>query len=199
MAKKETMKEMFDRVMADPNITESEMFKECEKFGEAMDRLTADIVRPCIDYANEHGDEDEGWANTVLISMALATCKMIYALQHTADNGKDIFKFYHEELLPLCKEIAYRESDEAVAEAERMVKEEEEKGGVPFETKKEVILAIADPNMPVDAIIDKFFKKDMDAKQRKMVADHIEMIRRDHADKLAKVREHTDENGNYKA
>ena len=199
MAKKETMKEMFDRVMADPNITESEMFKECEKFGEAMDRLTADIVRPCIDYANEHGDEDEGWANTVLISMARATCKMIYALQHTADNGKDIFKFYHEELLPLCKEIAYRESDEAVAEAERMVKEEEEKGGVPFETKKEVILAIADPNMPVDAIIDKFFKKDMDAKQRKMVADHIEMIRRDHADKLAKVREHTDENGNYKA
>lgn len=117
---KETMKEMFDRLMADPNIKESEMFKKSEKFGEAMDRLTADIVRPCLEYANEHGDEDKGWANTVLISMARATCKMIYALQHTADNGKDIFQFYHEELLPLCKEIAYRESDEALVEAERM-------------------------------------------------------------------------------
>ena len=184
------MKEMFDRLMADPNIKESEMFKECEKFGEAMDRLTADIVRPCLEYANEHGDEDEGWANTVLISMARATCKMIYVLQHAADNGKDIFQFYHEELLPLCKEIAYRESDEAVAEAERMEKEaEEEKGGVSHKTKEEVILAIADPEMTVDAIIDKFFKNDMTAEQRKMVADHIEKVRHEQADKLAKVRE----------
>lgn len=122
------MKEMFDRLMADPNIKESEMFKKSEKFGEAMNRLTADIVIPCIKYANEHGDEDKGWANTVLISMARATCKMIYALQHVNEKeGKqeDIFKFYHEELLPLCKEIAYRESDEALAEAERLDKEAE--------------------------------------------------------------------------
>ena len=183
---------MFDRMMADPNIKKSEMFKKFEKSCEEMDRLTSEIVRPCLEYSVNYGDEDEGWANTVLISMARATCKMIYALQHTAaEEGKDIFKFYHEELLPLCKEIAYRESDEAVAEAERMVKEEEEKekGGVPFETKKEVILAIADPNMPVDDIIDKFFKKDMADEQRKLVANHIKKVRREQADKLAKVRE----------
>ena len=190
--KKETFREQFDRMMADPNITESEAFKDCEKFGKAMDGLTADIVGACIDYANEHGDEDEGWANTILISLARATCKMIYALQHTAaEEGKDIFKFYHKELLPLCKEIAYRESDEMVAEAERMAKEAEEeaKDGVSRQTKNELMLAIADPDVTVDDIIARFFKKDMTADERQMVVDHINKVRREHADKLAKVRE----------
>ena len=190
--KKETFREQFDRMMADPNITESEEFKNCEKFGKAMDDLTADIVSACMDYADKHGDEDEGWAHTILISLARATCKMTYALQHTAaEEGKDIFKFYHEELLPLCKKIAYRESDEMVAEAERMAKEAEEelKGGVSRQTKKELMLAIADPDVTVDDIIARFFKKDMTANERQMVVDHINKVRREHADKLAKVRE----------
>jgi hypothetical protein len=193
--KKETFKQMFDRMMADPNITNSEMFKDSEKYGEAMDSLTAEIVRPCLDYANEHGEEDEGWAYTIMISLARATCKIFYAFQHTSNKkDEDIFKFYYDELLPMCKEIAYRESDHALKEAKK-----EKKGDIPFETKKDVILAIADPNMAVDDIIDKFFKKDLNENQRKEMAGHIEQMRVEYADKLAKVHEHADENGNYKA
>lgn len=73
------------------------------------------------------------------------------------------------------------------------------KDNIPFETKKDVILAIADPNMTVDDIIDKFLKKDLNENQRKELAWHIEQMRVEHADKLAMIREHTDENGNYKA
>lgn len=195
------MKEMFESMMNDPDLENNPMYKESEKFGEALDQLTARIVEPCLDYANNHGDEDKGWAHTIMISMARATCKMLYALQHTAaEDGKDIYQFYHDELLPLCKEIAYRESDELVKRAEQMEREaeEEEKGGIPFETKKEVILAIADPNMPVEDIINKFFKKDMDAETRDKVKYHIEKVRVEYADKLQRLREHTDENGNYK-
>lgn len=195
-------KEMFEAMINDPDLENNPMFKESEKFGKALDELTARIIQPCMDYANNHGDEDEGWANTVLISMARATCKMLYALQHTAaEDGKDIYEFYHDELLPLCKEIAYRESDEMVKKAEQMASEVDEgdDGGVSFDRKKEVILAIADPDMPVDDIIEKFFKKDMTDEQRKMVSDHIAKIRVEQADKLQRLREHTDENGNYKA
>ena len=196
------IKEMIEEIINDPDLDDNPMFKESEKFGKALDELTARIIQPCMDYANNHGDEDEGWANTVLISMARATCKMLYALQHTAaEDGKDIYEFYHDELLPLCKEIAYRESDEMLKKAEQMASEvdEEDEGGVSFDRKKEVILAIADPDMPVDDIIEKFFKKDMTDEQRKMVSDHIAKVRVEQADKLQRLREHTDENGNYKA
>ena len=196
------IKEMFEAMINDPDLENNPMFKESEKFGKALDELTARIIQPCMDYANNHGDEDEGWANTVLISMAWATCKMLYALQHAAaEDGKDIYEFYHDELLPLCKEIAYRESDEMIKRAEQMASEvdEEDEDGVPFDRKKEVILAIADPDMPVDDIIEKFFKKDMTDEQRKMVSDHIAKVRVVQADKLQRLREHTDENGNYKA
>ena len=179
---KETIKQMFDRMMADPDLKNNPMFKESLKFGDAMDKLTSDIIRPCLSYAKEHNDEDEGWAYTILISMARATCKLLYAFQHTAtENDKDVFKFYYEELLPMCKEIAYAESDEMVKRAEW----EDEK----MKMKREVILAIADPNMTVDAIIDKFFKKDLTDELRKMLADRIEKMRREQADKLAKVRD----------
>lgn len=196
------IKEMIEAIINDPDLENNPMFKESEKFGKALDELTARIVQPCMDYVNNHGDEDEGWANTVLISMARATCKMLYALQHTAaEDGKDIYEFYHDELLPLCKEIVYRESDEMLKRAEKMESEadEEDKDGVPFDRKKEVVLAIADPDMPVDDIIEKFFKKDMTDEQRKMVSDHIAKVRVEQADKLQRLREHTDENGNYKA
>ena len=196
------IKEMFESMMNDPDLENNPMYKESEKFGEALDELTTRIIQPCIEYSTNHGDEDEGWANTIMISMARATCKMLYALQKTAaEDGKDIYQFYHYELLPLCKEIAYRESDELVKRAEQMEREaeEEEKSGVSFETKKEVILAIADPNMPVEDIINKYFKKDLDDDTRNMVKNHIEKMRVEHADKLQRVREHTDENGNYKA
>ena len=100
------IKEMFESMINDPDLENNPMYKESEKFGKALDELTARIIQPCMDYANNHGDEDDGWAHTVLISMARATCKMLYALQHTAaEDGKDIYEFYHDELLPLCKEI----------------------------------------------------------------------------------------------
>ena len=194
------IKEMFEAMINDPDLENNPMFKESEKFGKAMDELTARIIQPCMDYANNYGDEDDGWAYTVLISMARATCKMLYALQYTAaEDGKE---FYHDELLPLCKEIAYRESDEMVKKAKQIESEaedEEDKNGISFDRKKEVILAIADPDMPVDEIIEKFFKKDMTDEQRKMVSDHIAKVRVEQADKLQRLREHTDENGNYKA
>lgn len=196
------IKEMFEAMINDPDLENNPMFKESEKFGKALDELTARIIQPCMDYANNHGDEDEGWAHTMLISMARATCKMLYALQHTAaEDGKDIYEFYHDELLPLCKEVAYRESDEMVKKAEQMASEvdEEDEGGVSFDRKKEVILAIVDPDMPVDDIIEKFFKKDMTDEQLKMVSDHIAKVRVEQADKLQRLREHTDENWNYKA
>jgi hypothetical protein len=176
----------------DPDLENNPMFKENEKFGKALDELTSRIVKPCVDYAINHGDDDEGWAHTILISMARATCKMLYSMQHTStEEGKDIYEFYHDELLPLCKEIAYRESDEMMKAAERMEHEAEEKeeDGISFDRKKDVVLAIADPDMSVDDIIDKFFQKDMTGEQRKMVADHIAKVRVEKADQLQIVRE----------
>ena len=192
------IREMFEALINDPDLMNNPMFKENEKFGKTLDELTERIVLPCVDYANNHGGDDDGWANTILIAMARATCKMLYAMQHTAaEEGKDVYEFYHDELLPLCKELAYRECDETVKNAKQMEREaeEEDKGGVSFDRKKEVILAIADPDMSVDDIIGKFFKKDMADEQRKMVADHIAKIRVEQADRLQRLRELTDEDG----
>lgn len=72
------------------------------------------------------------------------------------------------------------------------------KEDIPFETKKDLVLAIANPDMPAETIIDKFLKKDMTAERRKILADSIEAMRSEHADKLSMLRKHTDENGNYK-
>jgi len=136
--KKETLREMFDRAMADPDFTQSDRFKGLEKFSGVMDSLTRDIVAPCIRYAEEHGAEDDGWAHTVLISLARATCKVLYSLQHT--NWKeDVFAFYRDELLPLCKDIAYRESDEMLSMKRKLDEQDE----IPFDTKRDLILAVA--------------------------------------------------------
>lgn len=196
--KKETFQEMYERYKNDPKIMQSDEFKECERFADAMNDLSSAIVSPCIDYANEHGDDDTGWTYTILISLARATCKLLYAMQKTQTHkGKDVFKFYTEELLPLCRQISDSESDDAIREAKR--KDSEDGDEISFESKKDVILSIADPNMSVDDIIDKFFKKDLNDEQRKKLAEYIEQMRVEHADKLKQVREHTDENGNYKA
>jgi len=189
--KKETFQEMYERYKNDPKFMQSKGFNECDKY--AIYELSSAIVSSCIDYTNKHGDEDKGWPYTILISLARATCKMLYAMQKTQPQlGNDVFKFYTEELLPLCRHISDSESDYALNSAKK-----EKKGDIPFETKKDVILAIADPNMAVDDIIDKFFKKDLNENQRKKIAEHIEQMRVEHADKLAKVHELTDEN--YKA
>ena len=76
---------------------------------------------------------------------------------------------------------------------------EEEKGGGLSSMEMAVVLAIADPDMSEDDIIDKFFKKDMTDEQRKMVADQIAKLRVENADRLQRLHEHTDGNGNYKA
>lgn len=194
---KETMKEMFDRMMADPNIKESEMFKDSEKFGEALDNLTAAIIQPCLDYGMQHGEDDEGWESTILIALARATSKLTYAFQNASGqkDDRDVFGSYME-LLPLCKEIAYRESDEQTKVKEAI--EESEKDGIPFEMKKKLIVAIADPANTPEEILARFFKKDISDEKRQKLLDSIAMMRRDHADKLKKVFDHTDENGNYK-
>ena len=194
------IKEMFEAMINDPDLENNPMFKESQKFGEVMDRLTAEIVAPCVNYANEHGEEDEGWVHTVLISMARATCKVLYSMQRTATKeGKDIYEFYHDELLPLCKEISYRESDEMVEMAKKMEREAEEgRKVITDDTKKDLILAVADPDVTVDEIVDRFFKKDLTDEQRQKVADHIAKMRVEHADRLKRVHEHVDENGNYK-
>ena len=197
--KKETMKEMFDRMIADPNVTESEMFKNSEKFAEALNQLTEAIMKPCLDYANEHNEDDEGWDHTILIALARATSKLTYAFQHSQSGEgreRDVFDYYME-LLPLCKEIAYKESDEQV-EMKKAI-EESEKDGVPFETKKELIIAIADPAKTPEEILAKFFSKDISDKKRQQVLETIETLRRDQADTLKQIFDHTDENGNYKA
>lgn len=184
-----SMKEMFEEAVNDPDLEKNPMYQECKKFSKAMDDLTADITRPCIEYANGHGEEDDGWSYTILISLARATCKVLYALQSVSDSGKDVFDFYRDELLPLCKGIAYDECDRAMSEQDDRAEDEEEKDGVTFETRKDLILAIADPDMPVDEIIDRFFIKDMDGKTRQKVASHISEMRIKHADKLREVRE----------
>lgn len=199
MAKeKETMKEMFDRLMADPNVTESEMFKNSERFGKVLDELTAAIVQPCLDYAEQHNEDDEGWSHTILIAIARATCKLTYAFQKTSEekgDDKDVFDYYLE-LLPLCKEIAYRESEDQLKMKEAI--EKSEKDGVPFETKKRLIQAIADPAKTPEEILAQFFGKDISDKKRQQVLDTIAQMRSEHADKLKHVHDHTDENGNWK-
>ena len=173
-------------MMADPNIKESEMFKDAEKFGNAMDELTAAIVQPCLDYAQEHNEDDEGWTHTVLISLARATCKLTYAFQHSGAEEQDVFRFYHEELLPLCKEIAYRESDELVELAHRK-EESDSKDGVSWETKEAMIRAMADPNRTTESIVAEFFRKDMPDEKRQQAIDHIDHVRAEQADKLARI------------
>ena len=54
------IKEMFEAMINDPDLENNPMFKESEKFGKALDELTARIIQPSMDYANNHGDEDEG-------------------------------------------------------------------------------------------------------------------------------------------
>ena len=69
---------------------------------------------------------------------------------------------------------------------------------VPFETKKEIILAIANPDMSIDDIIKEHFKSDITNKQREQIAQAIQQMRDEHAERLKAVFDHTDENGNYK-
>ena len=187
------IKEMFEAMINDPDFKNNPMFKESEKYGEALDELTLSILRPCYDYVSNHGKEDDGWGYTILIAMARATSKLLYGLQHTATTeGKDIYEFYHDELLPLAKAISYQECDAA----EKM-KEEVEKAAkvsVPFGRERDVIIAIADPSMSADDIIGKYFKKDMTDEQRKRVADHIEKVRVEHAESLRRI--HEDYRGN---
>ena len=69
---------------------------------------------------------------------------------------------------------------------------------VPFETKKEIILAIANPDKSIDDIIKEYFKSDITDKEREQIAQAIQMMRDKHGERLKAVFDHTDENGNYK-
>jgi hypothetical protein len=69
---------------------------------------------------------------------------------------------------------------------------------VPFETKKEIILAIANPDKSIDDIIKEHFKSDITDKEREQIAQAIQMMRDEHGERLKAVFDHTDENGNYK-
>lgn len=180
------MKEMFDAAAADPDFRNSPKFKEYQEMGEKMDELTNRIISPCLDYANGDGEQDDSWPYTIMISLARATCKMLYALQKTGDNGHDVFAFYQEELLPVCKEMAYRECDEMVAAADD--EEEEEESGPSFERKKEVILAIADPGMTAEEIVSRHFKKNMTEEERRMVIDYINDVRTNRPEWMEKAR-----------
>ena len=100
---------------------------------------------------------------------------------------------------PAVKVTEDEVNEEMEKMAEQMKREVEEgKKVISDDMKKDLILAVADPDMSVEEIVDKFFKKDLTDEQRKMVSDHIAKMRVEHADRLKRVHEHTDENGNYK-
>lgn len=179
MAKdKETMKEMFDRLVADPNIWESEMMKGAEKFGEAMDELTTKILDACMSYDSEG---DPHWAHTMLISMARATCILTYTLEHSCGkmkDGKDPFDFYRNELLPLCKEVAYRECEQKVSE----VRMKEQYGEMPDERRVALLRAVDDESRTPEDIAREFGRADLSDDDRQRLADHIAKARREHGE-----------------
>lgn len=183
MAKKETLKEKFERVINDPKIKNDPRFQNMEKFADNLDELTNKIVEPCLQYANDEDKNDEGWVYTILIALARATCHILYATQETqVSKGKDVFDFYCNELLPLTKEMAYNECKMK----HEMSKKIEKGAGMSMDIQKDLLLAIADESVPVDDIIAKFFKKETPDEERKKIVEHIEYLRRERADELRK-------------
>lgn len=181
------MKELLEALMSDKDIRDTPLWEEYGKTFMEMERLTNRIMSLCVEYADEHGEEDKGWANTILISLARATCKMLYSIEKSGDGSRDLYKFYHGELLPLTKVFAYREC--MVAEEQE---EDEEKlkmdSFVTSETRRELLLAIADPDMKVEDIVGRFFRKDLPEKARRGVEKYIANMRRDHAAELKMFR-----------
>ena len=54
---------------------------------------------------------------------------------------------------------------------------------VPFETKKEFILAISNPDKSIDDIIKEHFKSDITDKEREQIAQAIQMMRDEHGER----------------
>lgn len=177
-----TLKERFEEVKNDPTVRNSKEFKEIEALGDAVDDLTLAITQTCMDYVAEHRKDDKKWAHTILISLARATCHLIHAIERSAEQDKDVFAFYYDELLPLCKEVADKE---CVAVEEKIWRKKE----IPFITKEAFILAVADPDMSVEDIISKFCKKDMSEEVRKQVVKEITELRKNRAEDLRALRE----------
>ena len=153
--------------------------------------MSADVVLFLVDVRQGLVDADAKVAD-----MLRKSRKPVMLVVNKVDNFEkmmpDIYEFYHDELLPLAKAISYQE-----CEAAEKMKEEVEKAAkvsVPFDRRRDVIIAIADPSMSADDIIGKYFKKDMTDEQRKRVADHIEKVRAEHAESLRRI--HEDYRGN---
>lgn len=153
-----------------------------EALGDAMDNLTLAIAQPCMDYVAEHNKDDKRWAHTIMIALARATCHLIHAIERSVGQDKDVFAFYYDELLPLCKEVADKE---CVAVEEKIWKKKE----IPFSTKEAFILAVADPEQSPEDIVEKFCKKDMSEELRKLVVKEITKLRKNRAEDLRALRE----------
>ena len=176
-----TLKEMVEEVKNDPTVRNSEEFKEMEALGDAMDDLTLAITQPCMDYVAEHSKDDKKWAHTILIALARATCHLIYAIERSVEQDKDVFAFYYDELLPLCKEVADKE---CVAVEEKIRKKKE----IPFSTKEAFILAVADPEQSPEDIVEKFCKEDISEEVRKLAVKEIAKLRKNRAEDLRALR-----------
>lgn len=190
MARKETLKQIYNRCVNDPSFMESKDIKNAEKYGAASGKLAADIAAPLLEYAVTHGKDDAGWNHTIMVSLARATCDILCSLQHAqegpVEKRADVFSFYTKELLPLCYEIV-SESEQEQEDIQPSASLGD--GGVPYETKKEIILAIADKNLSADDIISKFFLPDISDDLRKNIAASIDKMRITHSDRLRRILE----------
>lgn len=182
-----TLKEMYEWAAKDKDAQEC-IKKDGKRYGDAIDKLTSSIVSPCLDYATEHGEDDDGWAYTILVSLARATCYIIDGLQHSAykETG-DIYQHYCEDILPLCREIASQELGEKAELLRKAADDKKEDEDVQQARRREIIRAIANPEMSADDIIETFFGKGLPDGQIQEIKDAIFKMRTEKAEELKKV------------
>lgn len=182
-----TLKEMYEWAANDKDAQEC-IKKDGKRYEDAIDKLTSSIVSPCLDYATEQGEDDDGWAYTILVSLARATCYIIDGLQHSAykETG-DIYQHYCEEILPLCREIASQELGERAELLRMAADDKKEDEDAQQATRREIIRAIANPEMSADDIIETFFGKGLPDGQIQVIKEIISKMRTEKAEELKKV------------
>lgn len=182
-----TLKEMYEWAAKDKDTQEC-LKKNGKRYEDAIDKLTSSIVSPCLDYATEQGEDDDGWAYTILVSLARATCYIIDGLQHSAykETG-DIYQRYCEEILPLCREIASQELGERAELLRMAADDKKEDEDAQYAKRREIIRAIANPEMSADDIIETFFGKGLPDGQIQVIKDIIFKMRTEKAEELKKV------------
>lgn len=161
----EAMREAFKAML---DVKEN-MYPEMEPIADWLDLFTTKMRKACAEAMSQFPKGQDGPGEAFMIGLARFNCMVLEKFQNAGfvTEGNNAYDIFYEVLMPTAHEMVLREIGE---QRESDIEET-------AEAVSDLAEDLMNPEISIDAIIDRHFRDDMTAEQRQKAKEKLQNLR----------------------